>query len=231
MKDDIVEKLRGLLQGPVASEPEVVYLLCQVRKLLDKYPVEGAMTSLKFYCHWALHIDLSCAKWILPFLKPLDEYLISNHYRKHHFIPGPEFEQLEQLLLLQSFRSQLKKTLKGYGLPHTICTNPKLWHSFMQAYANVVNDGNLIYSGQELQLVERITFKALDLTSAKAWSFKESLIITWTVTFKNGQRKMEFSLRFSKTGKHTISIHPGIPKIRLPLHPSTSLQTLTPPTN
>jgi hypothetical protein len=229
MRDDIVEKLHKLLEGPVASEPEVVYLLCQVRKLLDKYPVDGAVTSLKFYCHWALHIDLKYANWVLPFLKPLDEYLVSHHYRKHHFTPGPEFEALEQLLLLQSFRSQLKKTLKGYGLPHTICTNPKRWYSFIQAYANVVNDGNLMYSGDKLELVEKITFKALEVALPKAWNLNESLIITWTVSFKNTNRNMDFMFSYEKTGNHRIYIHPGKSRDKSPLPPPSAPQTPPPP--
>lgn len=58
MKDAIVEKLRSELVGQVDTEPKVVYLLCQIRKLLEKEGLANAPRDLKLFCHWALHVDL-----------------------------------------------------------------------------------------------------------------------------------------------------------------------------
>jgi hypothetical protein len=59
VKDQIVEKLRAVLSDEIDSECKVVYILCETRKLLDKYPTQPVPVTLKMYCHWALHIDLT----------------------------------------------------------------------------------------------------------------------------------------------------------------------------
>ncbi len=59
-KSEIVEKLEALLHGrPEWTEPEVVYLFVQTRKLLDHAKLETQQDSphLRFYCDWTVHIS------------------------------------------------------------------------------------------------------------------------------------------------------------------------------
>ena len=55
MEKDIVRKIRKLFAAGVDSEERVVYLLVELRKLMelngdfDNYP------ALKFYCDWVAH--------------------------------------------------------------------------------------------------------------------------------------------------------------------------------
>jgi hypothetical protein len=51
-------KLNAFLADPVDSECKVVYLLCEVRKLLERVPAHQRPFALNMYCHWALHVDL-----------------------------------------------------------------------------------------------------------------------------------------------------------------------------
>jgi hypothetical protein len=53
----------------------VVYLLCEARKLLDKYPPNPMPFALKLYCHWAPHVDLTHTGTTLPFLKKVDGFV------------------------------------------------------------------------------------------------------------------------------------------------------------
>jgi hypothetical protein len=65
MKSAIVEKLRQHLSAPVDTECKVVYLLCEIRKLLDKKTTDPKLLALRqlftlrLFCNWALHINLS----------------------------------------------------------------------------------------------------------------------------------------------------------------------------
>jgi hypothetical protein len=45
MKDAIIEKLREVLSSGMDSECKVVYVLCEARKLLDKYPARTRLRS------------------------------------------------------------------------------------------------------------------------------------------------------------------------------------------
>jgi hypothetical protein len=62
MTKDIVSKLMALLSEPVDTECKVVYLLAEVRKLLERDDPNHNMGSLWMYCHWALHVDLESPK-------------------------------------------------------------------------------------------------------------------------------------------------------------------------
>lgn len=59
-RSEIAEKIEVLLSNdPKWTEPEVVYLFVQTRKLLDHAKLETQQDSphLRFYCDWTVHIS------------------------------------------------------------------------------------------------------------------------------------------------------------------------------
>src|ERR1017187_804388 len=75
MENSIIRKLSDHLREGIDTECEVVYLLCEVRKLLDKKTYPGPQFTLRLYSHWALHVDLTHEKNTLPFLRQVDRYV------------------------------------------------------------------------------------------------------------------------------------------------------------
>jgi hypothetical protein len=59
MKEDIVSKkiLRELSNLPINTEARVVYLLIQIRKVLDH--INRKTGALRFYCDWVAHVNLN----------------------------------------------------------------------------------------------------------------------------------------------------------------------------
>src|SRR5690349_80676 len=94
MKNSILEKIRALLSGPVETECQVVYLLCEVRKLLPEnsklHANNPQMFALRFHCNWALHINLSRST-THQFLAKIDHY-ISNR------LNPPERDEKEEMI-------------------------------------------------------------------------------------------------------------------------------------
>ena len=88
----IVAKLNSLLADPIDSECKAVYLLCEVRKLLEPVPPPNRPFALNMYCHWALHVDLNCKGTISSFLKQVDDY-VDRH------LVGPEDASADQLMV------------------------------------------------------------------------------------------------------------------------------------
>src|SRR6266478_3404586 len=78
MDNDIVNKLRKHLSDPVDTECKVVYLLCEVRKLLDKKTPDPFPFALRLYCHWALHVDLLYTSTTTHFLEKIDNYVFDK---------------------------------------------------------------------------------------------------------------------------------------------------------
>ena len=120
----IVGKLRALLADGIDSECEVVYLLCEIRKLFDKTPAPARPFALNMYCHWALHVDLSGTDTIMPFLQQIDAYVDGVLVGPEDF--GASNRMVRDFIFLDTFKSQLRDFLAGYGLPtgaFPICTD------------------------------------------------------------------------------------------------------------
>ena len=72
---DIVAKLRKHFAVTIRDEPaRVVYLLCEVRKLLERARPNPKPFALWMFCHWALHVDLRHSKTALEFLQHADNF-------------------------------------------------------------------------------------------------------------------------------------------------------------
>src|SRR3989344_2786417 len=57
MRSEILEKLNKELSDlPIDTEPRAMYLLVQIRKIMDH--LEDGDNPLRFYCNWVVHIVL-----------------------------------------------------------------------------------------------------------------------------------------------------------------------------
>ena len=73
----IVMKLNAVMAELVDNECTVVYVMCQVRKLLEHVLASQRPFALNMnmYCHWALHVDLHGKDTIATFLEQIDTYV------------------------------------------------------------------------------------------------------------------------------------------------------------
>jgi len=189
MTKDIVGKLTTLLSEPVDSECKVVYLLAEVRKLLERDDPEHKMGSLWMYCHWALHVDLESVTTTKGFLERVDLWVANTvayltPYGQWSF--KDEWTLFKDFIYLDTFRHQLRVFLAAYKLPTTLCSANEQWNRFIQEYGGVIEDGTLAAVGKKstLQAVEKVTFeKGKDLTAEHHVPF----VIQWTIQLKDGR--------------------------------------------
>jgi hypothetical protein len=186
---DIVGKLAIFLSEPVDSECKVVYLLAEVRKLLERDDRERKMASLWMYCHWALHVDLESPKTTEGFLERVDRWVTNTVAYLTPIGPwtfGEEYNLFEDFVYLKTFRRQLRVFLAGYELPTTLCRDNALWNRFIREYGGVIEDGSLAAVGKKstLAAVEKVTFeKGVELTTDHHVPF----VIKWTIQLKDGR--------------------------------------------
>ncbi len=189
MTKDIVGKLEALLNQPIDSECKVVYLLAEVRKLLERDDPEHKMGSLWMYCHWALHVDLESPKTTEGFLEKVDRWVTNT---VAYLTPSgawtfrEEYNLFKDFVYLNTFRHQLRVFLAAYKLPTTVCSDNSQWNRFIQEYGGVIEDGTLAAVGKKgtLKAVERVTFeKGDDLTTGNHVPF----VIRWTIQLKDGR--------------------------------------------
>ena len=155
MQSAIIEKLARHLSAPIDTECKAVYLLCEVRKLLNR---ETAPLGLLMYADWALHVNLDRNQGAKKLLRAVDDLV--TEYLEH---VGPALrgtETMKELLFIGSFRQELQAFLASFGLPTALCDNHERWFEFLAAYSSVIEDGELIWNakGQGLRWVERLVF-------------------------------------------------------------------------
>lgn len=162
MRNAIVEKLRGHLAGPIDTECEVVYLLCEVRKLLDQQQPMPGLSALHLYCNWALHVHLSIPRTTMPLLSKIDAY-ISDKLRvgDTQEVLQAERDLFREFINLETFREELSQFMAAQGVPTEVCDESLRWHAFLVAYAGVIEDGSLACENEKrgkLKIVESVTF-------------------------------------------------------------------------
>ena len=78
MQNDILRKLTIELNNWIATEAQTVYFLVAIRKLIE-HQSRNTFDTLKMFCDWALHIELSRNKQIKELLKEFDEAMERNN--------------------------------------------------------------------------------------------------------------------------------------------------------
>lgn len=178
MKNQLVEKLRRAISEDISKECQVVYILAEARKLLEKYPPSPIPFALKMYCHWALHVDLTVPRTTDAFLQRVDEFVKS-------FLAGSSDVNVElrmfcEFSLLETFRTQFLEFLKAHDLPTSLCDEDNRWHDFLRYYARVIEDGSLCCQAniQRLKYVEKVT---VERAGSRPSSDSSTLDLSWRI--------------------------------------------------
>lgn len=132
MRDKIIEKLKLELNQEITSERQVVYILVEIRKLIEKSRTEK-YKSLKFYIDWLLHPEMNRvgAAELLKRFDAAHPMLMAR--KKIHEIPD-----LSKLIAMDSFKNELKEFLLENGLNTRMCGIA--WPRFLKRYASVIED-------------------------------------------------------------------------------------------
>jgi hypothetical protein len=209
MAKDIVGKLMKHLTKSINDEPGVVYLLAEVRKLLERDDPTHSNGALWMYCHWALHVDLTLPGTTMDFLKRVDRWITNT---VAYLTPTGPWEFIEEHLLfrdfifLTTFRQQLRGFLASYGLPLSLCDLDEQWHAFIEAYGGVIEDGSLSTKSDkknELGAVKQVIFtKGEDLTANHHVPF----VIQWNIELKDG-RSVRTKVQTVPTGGGNMTAH------------------------
>jgi len=190
MTKDIVSKLRQHLSKPIDSECGVVYLMAELRKLLQRDDKDHKNGILWMYCHWALHVDLTNPGTTREFLTTVDRWVTNTVAYLEPTGPWKFMEEVyvfHDFLYLSTLRSELKKFLEQYDIPTTLCNNDGQWFRFIAEYGGVIEDGTLSMNADksdEIGAVKKVTFKkGRVLTDENHVNFA----IRWDIDLKDGR--------------------------------------------
>ena len=191
-QDAIVAKLASTLRAGITEECQVVYVLAQLRKLLERLPraQEEDYPALDFYCSWCLHteMDRAGAKRILSAFDEAYPILAKGEQ-----LPEDLRTEIDRIAALREFTTEMERFLVANRLPtiHGLAR-------FLRLYGQVIEDCDLVVRDNRVQL-EHLDRISIRLEIAKTPVYEDERLrevlyaLTWTCHAKDG-----------KSGEHTV---------------------------
>jgi hypothetical protein len=177
MKDGLLSKIDQVLSQPITEEMQVVYLLVEIRKLMDRTNYQD--TVLRTFCNWVAHIELEQKKEGSTIILREIENLVMRSEE------GRELPNPLQLVSACGFRKALERICTEHGLPTELTTQQERWSLFTKLYSSVVAECPITYkaSREELKYVKKLELQPVTQGSAMAWrvTLKDDRITNWLI--------------------------------------------------
>lgn len=161
MERDIAQKLRVELGQPITSERQVVYILVELRKLLEKNKTLDLprYRALKTCCDWAAHPALSLAS-AQVITKLFDEYE-ARCRREAVGVGQAGMPELVEFCEHTRFRAQFIEACEANGIPADAPKDENWWREFLSQYSEVVKDCPIEAKSDNTRYVARVTASAI----------------------------------------------------------------------
>jgi hypothetical protein len=186
-RNSILRKLRQELDQDVTTERQVVYILAEIRKVVEQACDFDSYRALDFYCSFALHtrMDRAGAKRILERFDRAYSLWIRNEK-----VPRDLQNEIDQTAKLSRFREEMEAFVAANDLPTRLFVEPDAWVRFIRLYGNIIDECELVLRGDgaELQLVDRVIVHLEMAADALQTTFGNEVFfrICWTCHGKDG---------------------------------------------
>lgn len=186
---DIKDKVRAHVLREIWSEPDAVYLLVEIRKILEprKKETPRPYPSLWLHCDWSVHPKLTGLQ-AQELVKEIDRYLDKLGFEWQDGtatgggLNATEFKAYGEILGLQRFRTDLRLFLDQQGFSTKLCDRDERWVTFLQAHAGVISDVPLTCSASGTKVVDELSLSVGNILAEdnRIWSFP----VEWQLSFK-----------------------------------------------
>ena len=177
MTPDLVNKIAKELEQEIVSERQVVYILVELRKLLESKGIdkETGYRALIFCCDWAVHPKLNreSAKAITQLF---DCYETS--YRKEPIgVSQAGIPELVEFCDHSRFRQQFIDACEQNDISAEAVKEDGWWNGFLRHFSEVVRDCPIEAKAASTVHVTRVTASAIEPQSIGI--FDRGLVICW----------------------------------------------------
>lgn len=145
----IVQKLQDELTSQIERESQVVYILVEVRKLLEISNLKDQYVVLQFFCDWALHTKLRKRNAGL-LLRPFDKAY--GNRTSDGFLRPEDQEALGRMVSLVEFSRELNEVFDVHGITPKTLRGSTVWLRFIELYLSIIKDCPLEYNAKEIEL-------------------------------------------------------------------------------
>ncbi len=151
MEDELVFKIKNILKKKDLEECDIVCLIVKIRKLLPKSNINNSYDTLKSYCDWALHDEITYNKTCQAILGAVEAQYKAKKFYDPSF--GINFYGLHE------FKKELGSFLNQYGIQYDIY-DKKIWINFRKLFLDNLTDCP-IEPLDKNSLIEKFVFKTM----------------------------------------------------------------------
>lgn len=131
MEEEIITKLKRALGEPIEKECQVVYILAEARKLLERLGDKNNFSVLNFYSNWTLHPEIDRTSSIRPLLERIEETILKT-------------QKYDPLIIMKmvnfdKFRSEIGTFLERFNIDNPF-VNIKFWRDFRRTLVAILID-------------------------------------------------------------------------------------------
>ena len=189
MTDQIVSKLNSEIVKGIHTEPQALYILAEIRKIIERDFNKGDTAenfrTLMFYCNWVLHNKLKG--------EPARE--VVNIFKEPHslLLQGkdiPRNDYIYDILKLKELKSNLSRFLKAHDIPD-FTDNADNWCKYMFLYFNIVSDCPLLILENDANdsfPIKKVTIKLEQVIHEGQNVFK----VSWYAEDRSGAKTNQF---------------------------------------
>lgn len=199
----IIDKLRRELEQEITTERQVVYILAEIRKLLELRDEKATYFALNSHCCWALHtrMDQNGAKRILERFDSAHAAAIANGKPNLQDVPVALQTELQTTMMCAKFRNELEAYLSLHGLPVELTQRDFKWTQFLSLYSEVIEECPLKLADQGIQLQHITAVTVLEIRQLPMTESPNGIVVfgtEWRLTCidpkQNGSWSMLFAL-------------------------------------
>lgn len=143
-QDEIVEKLNKFLidHDPIVEECQIVYLMVEVRKVIDHEKSNKTYPLLKFYSDWTVHTEKD---QITPEIKQMMEVMYKTAESE---IKNPALRKagspIMQFAYMEGLGQEMKAFLENHDIDSTLATKEDKWLEFIKLLVKVLENQPII---------------------------------------------------------------------------------------
>ena len=181
----IITKLQDEIAAGLKKEAQVVYVLAEIRKIIEQEGLEDNYKYLTFHCNWALHskMDRAMAQEVLAHFDEAHAILRSGV--ELHDLPTDLQREIKAISGMTKFEEELSHFLQSRQLTDLAANGPDSWPHFLHLYAGVVEDCPLVIKQNNSS--SNVTKVTIHLENARQQvSGQNYYKISWKVTDRSG---------------------------------------------
>ena len=133
MRDELLRKLHKSLTDGIAQEKDLVYLLVEIRKLIDREP-KYQDPVIRSFSNWVVHTELTQPReGTTEILQEFDTLVTMA-------VEGNSSKDIPRHFNFDRLQTQLRELLAFFNLPTELTDDNDQWVTFLFLYASVVGD-------------------------------------------------------------------------------------------